>query len=103
MQMITLYILSDCDGIRTHNHLVCIYLKYIVVEDINGVIKYLENMSRALFEWFGNNLLKSNTDKYHRLVNLSIKLREYDASRHRRHLNIYKKLSGVKQTSFKRL
>ena len=89
MQMITLYILSDCDGIRTHNHLVCIYLKYIFVEDMNGVIKYVENMSKALFEWFRNNLLKSNADKCHRLVNLSIKVSEYDASRH--------------TTSFKRL
>ena len=56
---------------------------------MNGVIKYVENMSKALFEWFRNNLLKSNADKCHRLVNLSIKVSEYDASRH--------------MTSFKRL
>ena len=33
---------------------------YVIADDINGVITFLEKASKALFEWFGNNLLKSN-------------------------------------------
>ena len=36
---------------------------YVTVDDINGVMASLEKASKALFEWFENNLLKSNVDK----------------------------------------
>ena len=36
---------------------------YVIADDINGVITSLEKASKVLFEWFENNLLKSNTDK----------------------------------------
>ena len=36
---------------------------YVIADDINGVITSLEKASKALFEWFENNLLKSNADK----------------------------------------
>ena len=36
---------------------------YVVTDDINRAIKSRENTSKALFEWFENNLLKSNAEK----------------------------------------
>ena len=36
---------------------------YVIADDISGVITSLEQTSKTLFEWFENNLLKSNTDK----------------------------------------
>ena len=38
---------------------------YVIVDDINGVMASLEKASKALFEWFENNFLKSNVDKCH--------------------------------------
>ena len=38
---------------------------YVIADDINGVMASLEKDSKALFEWFENNLLKSNVDKCH--------------------------------------
>ena len=55
---------------------------YVIADDINGVIASLEKASKALFEWFENNLLKSNTDKCHLLVSssdaVSLRVSEYD-------------------------
>ena len=55
---------------------------YVIADDINGVITSLEQTSKALFEWFENNLLKSNADKCHLLVSSSdavnVKVSEYD-------------------------
>ena len=39
-------------------------ISHVMVDDINGVIASLEKTSKVLFEWFENNLLKSNADKY---------------------------------------
>ena len=44
---------------------------YVIADDINGVITSLEQTSKALFEWFENNLLKSNAAKCHLLVSSS--------------------------------
>ena len=41
---------------------------YVIADDISGVITFLGKAPKALFEWFENNLLKSNTDKCHLLV-----------------------------------
>ena len=51
---------------------------HVIADDINGVITSLELTSKALFEWFENNLLKSNGDKCHLLVSTSdaVNLRE---------------------------
>ena len=38
---------------------------YVIANDINGVIAFLEKASRALFEWFEKNLFKSNGGKCH--------------------------------------
>ena len=38
---------------------------YVIADDINGVMASLEKDSKALFEWFEKNLLKSNADKCH--------------------------------------
>ena len=43
----------------------------VIADDINGVIASLEKASKALFEWFENNLLKSNADKCHLLLSSS--------------------------------
>ena len=55
---------------------------YVIAGDINGVITSLEKASKALFEWFENNLLKSNADKCHLLVSSSdaenLRVSEYD-------------------------
>ena len=55
---------------------------YVIADDINGVIKPLEQTSKALFEWFENNLLKSNADKRHLLVSSSdavnLRVSEYE-------------------------
>ena len=54
---------------------------YIVADDINVVITSLEKASKALFEWFENNLLKSNAHKCHLLASsndaVSIRVSEY--------------------------
>ena len=46
------------------------------------VITSLEKASKVLFEWFENNLLKCNADKYNLLVSSSdtvnLKVSEYD-------------------------
>ena len=59
-----------------------IMLQYVIVDDIKGVTGSLEKASKALFEWFENNLLKSNADKCHLLVSssdaISKRVREYD-------------------------
>ena len=44
---------------------------YVIADDINGVITSLETASKALFEWFENNLLKSNANKFHLLASSS--------------------------------
>ena len=44
---------------------------YVIADDINGVITSLEKASKALFECFENNLLKSNAYKCHLLVSSS--------------------------------
>ena len=36
---------------------------FVIAYDINGVITPLEKASKVLFEWFENNLLKSNANK----------------------------------------
>ena len=55
---------------------------YVIAGDINGILISLEQTSKALFEWFENNLLKSNADKCHLLVSSSdvvnLRLSEYD-------------------------
>ena len=45
--------------------------------EVNGLIKNLEEASKKLFQWFNNNLMKSNPDKCHLLVstNDNVKIR----------------------------
>ena len=48
----------------------------------NGVIVSLEKASKTFLKWFGNNLLKSNAEKYHLLESssdaVSLRVSEYD-------------------------
>ena len=44
---------------------------YVIADDVNGVIASLEKALKTLFKCFENNLLKSNADKCHLLVNSS--------------------------------
>ena len=46
----------------------------VVAKDIEKVIKSLEESSNILFEWFSNNLMKSNAVKCHLLVSTSNKV-----------------------------
>ena len=41
---------------------------YISADDIDGVIKSFEEASATLFKWFNDNLMKSNADKCHLLI-----------------------------------
>ena len=56
-------------------------IPYLIVGGTNGAIESLEKASKALFEWFENNLLKSNVDKCHLLVSpsgaVSLRVSEY--------------------------
>ena len=42
---------------------------YTSGQNIDNVIKTLENDSVRLFKWFSNNKMKANKDKYHLLSN----------------------------------
>ena len=68
---------------------------YVSAGDTNDVLVSLENTSEALFEWFKNNILKSNADKYHLVVssneNVSIRVSEYEIRN-----SVCEKLVGVK-------
>ena len=41
---------------------------YMIADNVDDLITSLEQASNRLFEWFENNLLRSNTDKRHLLV-----------------------------------
>ena len=43
---------------------------YVIADNIDGVIKSLEEASEILFKWFNDNLMKINADKCHLLVNI---------------------------------
>ena len=68
---------------------------YVIADDINGVIASLEKASKVLFEWFENNLLKSNVAKCHLLVSsndaVNLRVREYEIKN-----SEYEKFLGVK-------
>ena len=55
---------------------------YVITDNINGVIASFEKASKALFEWFDSNLLKSNAEKCHLLVSssdaINLRVNEYD-------------------------
>ena len=55
---------------------------HVIADGINGVITSVEKVSKALFEWFENYLLKSNADKCHLLVissdAVNLRVSEYD-------------------------
>ena len=68
---------------------------YACKKDIHTVIKQLEEDSRILLEWVGNNVLKADPDKFHLLLssvdeNLSIIVDRYEISNSRK-----EKLLGV--------
>ena len=68
---------------------------YVIADDISGLITSLEKVSKALFQWFENNLLKSNAKKCHLLVSSSdavnLRVSEYDVKN-----SECEKLLGVK-------
>ena len=41
---------------------------YMSANNMNGVVKSLEEASTKLFKWFSDNLMKHNADKCHLLV-----------------------------------
>ena len=51
---------------------------YVIADNIDGVIKSLEEASEILFKWFNDNLMKINADKCHLLVtaNNTIKIKK---------------------------
>ena len=55
---------------------------YVIADNIDGVIKSLEEASEILFKWFNDNLMKINADKCHLLVStnntVEIKIGNFD-------------------------
>ena len=47
---------------------------YATSSDIDSLIGLLEEVSKSLFTWFDNNLMKSNADKCHLLVSFNEKV-----------------------------
>ena len=54
---------------------------YTKSNDVNGLMKSLEEASKELFKWFDDNLMKSSPDKCHLLVstndNVAISIRNF--------------------------
>ena len=48
---------------------------YVSADNIDRFIKFLEEASEILFEWFNDNLMKINTDKCHLLVSTNYSLK----------------------------
>ena len=71
---------------------------YATANDIDSLIVSLEEASKSLFNWFDNNLVKSNTDKCHVLVSfnekVTIKIGSYETANTKR-----EKLLGVRLDS----
>ena len=51
--------------------------QHVIADNIDGIIKSLEEVSEILFKWFNDNLMKINADKCHLLVstNNTVKIR----------------------------
>ena len=68
---------------------------YVIADNIDGVIKSLEEASEILFKWFNDNLMKINADKCHLLVStnntVKIKIGNFDITNSKS-----EKLLGVK-------
>ena len=68
---------------------------YVIADNIDGVIKSLEEASEILFKWFNDNLMKINADKCHLLVStnntIKIKTGHFDITNSKN-----EKLLGVK-------
>ena len=62
--------------------------------DINGLIKSLEEASKEFFKWFDDNPMKSNPEKYHLLfstnVNIAIRIGNFEIENNKR-----EKLLGI--------
>ena len=58
------------------------YAPYVISDNIDYIIKSLEEASIALFQWVDNNLLKSNPDKCHLLIssneNVTVHVDKYE-------------------------
>ena len=44
---------------------------YMIADNVDDLITFLEQAPNGLFEWFKNNLLKCNADKFHLLVRIN--------------------------------
>ena len=59
-------------------------MPYIAVDNIDDFIKSLDKAFTALFQWFDNNLLENNPDKFHLLIssneNITVKIGEYESN-----------------------
>ena len=51
---------------------------YVIADNIDGVIKSLEEASEILFKWFNDNLMKINVDKCHLLVSTNNTTKIFD-------------------------
>ena len=59
-------------------------MPYIAVDNIDDFIKSLDKAFTALFQWFDNNPLENNPDKFHFLIssneNITVKIGEYESN-----------------------
>ena len=55
---------------------------YVSADNIDGIVKFLEEASKVLFKWFSDNLMKINADICHLLVitnnTVTIKIGNFD-------------------------
>ena len=47
---------------------------YVAGGNASYVVKHLEEVSCAIFQWFKDNAMKANADNYHTINELSIKI-----------------------------
>ena len=67
---------------------------YIIADNIDDLMKSLEEASTALFQWFDNNLSKSNPDKFHLLIRSTKNTTVHDSEYEIENINC-EKLLGV--------
>ena len=83
------FVIEDTDSYTNNN------TPYVIVDNIDGVIKSLEEASEFLLKWFSDNLMKINADKCHLLVStnntVKMKIGNFDINNSKS-----KKLLGVK-------
>ena len=68
---------------------------YVCKDDINSVINHLKDDSETLLQWFSNNTLKANPDKFHLILSEPDSTVKINIAENEINNNEYQKLLGV--------